>query len=459
MKQVAIVGGGLAGLTAAWQMHRLGVPFTLFEASARVGGTVETVRRDGFVIETGPDGWVTEKPWATELVHELGLSDELIHSSDATRVTYILQGGRLVALPDGLRMMVPTDLGALAGSPLFSAQAIAAYASEPARAAELKALAPTEDESIASFVLRHFGAEVLAKVGAPLLSGVFGGDVERLSVRAVMPKFVQMERDHGSLISAFSAMARRDAPKPVFTSLRNGVESLVERMASELPSNCVRLNTPVTSVVRSGHGWTLATAGRSPGTPEAHVAEHVILATPPRMTRRLLGPGMIGPEFEIEASSCVIAALAFARPLELPRGFGFLVPAGEPSTLMAATFVEGKYSHRAPAGAHLIRAFFGGSVATRLAEVEDAEIAAEAHRELARLLQFACGQLPQPDFSVVRRWPDSLPQYAVGHLERMDALDTQVNQRNGLHLLGNAYRGVGLPDLIREARSLARQLV
>jgi oxygen-dependent protoporphyrinogen oxidase len=168
---------------------------------------------------------------------------------------------------------------------------------------------------------------------------------------------------------------------------------------------------------------------------------------------------MIGPESEIEASSCVIAALAFARPLELPRGFGFLVPAGEPSTLMAATFVEGKYSHRAPAGAHLIRAFFGGSVATRLADVEDAEIAAEAHRELARLLQFACGQLPQPDFSVVRRWPDSLPQYAVGHLERMDALDTQVNQRNGLHLLGNAYRGVGLPDLIREARSLARQLV
>ncbi len=195
-RRIAVLGGGIAGVTAAWQLAQreraLGdIEVVLFEASGRLGGTVETVYRDGFVVECGPDGWVSEKPWARELVRELGMHGKLIASNDAERVTYILSGGRLVAMPDGMRMMVPTELAALESSPLFSAEAKRAYAAEPGRAEELRRSAPAEDESISSFVARHFGPEVLTKVAAPLLSGVFGGDVARLSVQAVMPAFVR----------------------------------------------------------------------------------------------------------------------------------------------------------------------------------------------------------------------------------------------------------------------------
>ncbi len=195
MKRIAIVGGGIAGVAAAYEIARLrragaAVEAVLYEASARLGGIVETVREAGFTIEGGPDGWVTEKPWARELAEELGLGDELVPSNDATRKTYIvveLRGEpKLVAMPDGMRLMVPADLEALEQSELFSDAAKAAYREEIARAEELRAAAPATDESVAEFVRRHFGDEVLEKVGAPLLSGVFGGDVTKLSVRAVM---------------------------------------------------------------------------------------------------------------------------------------------------------------------------------------------------------------------------------------------------------------------------------
>jgi oxygen-dependent protoporphyrinogen oxidase len=249
MRRIAIIGGGIAGLTAAYELARLardGAPVeaVLFESS-RLGGIIETVREGGFTAEAGPDGWVTAKPWARELAVELGLGDELISSNDATRKTWVYlsqphlstpdnPSGRLVPMPDGLNMMVPTDLAALDGSPLFTDAAIAAYRAEPARAAELLAAIPASDESIADFTLRHFGPEVLERVAAPLLSGVFGGDVRTLSVRAIMPAFVEMERRHGSLITALQIASHRqpsnEAPS-IFTSLRSGLGTLVDRIA------------------------------------------------------------------------------------------------------------------------------------------------------------------------------------------------------------------------------------
>ncbi len=220
--KVAVIGGGIAGVSAAYELARLGAEFVLYEASDRLGGIVETVRRNGFVVECGPDSWVTEKPWARELAIELGLEAEIIPSNDRLRRTYIVQGGKLVAMPDGMRMMVPTKWEPLLSSPLFSWQARLAYLREPKRAEELKALVPESDESVASFVRRHFGDEATDTIAAPLLAGVFGGSIDRLSVRAVMPAFVKMEREHGSLISALQKSTRGAGSASVFTTLKSG---------------------------------------------------------------------------------------------------------------------------------------------------------------------------------------------------------------------------------------------
>ena len=450
-RQVAIIGGGIAGVTAAWQLARSGtVDATLFEASPRLGGTIETHQRDGFTIECGPDGWVSEKPWARELANELGLAGELIESNDAGRVTYILSHGKLVAIPDGMRMMVPTDLSALHSSSLFSEEARQHYAAEPTRADELRTSAPEHDESVSAFVSRHFGHEVLTKIAAPLLSGIFGGDVGTLSVRAVMPTFVQMEREHGSLIKALQT--RTGSPQhAIFTSLRSGVETLVQRMVEEIPANWVRLQTPVRNLRQSGFEWLVE------GSDMIHRFDAVMLAAPAQVASRLLAPLLpqIPGLLVQESTSAVVAALAFKEEFALPKGFGFLVPAGEASALLACTFVDQKFPCRTPDRCRLLRAFFGGASAPHIANHTDDEIAALALRELASIL----GHLPAPAFTVVRRWPLSLPQYAVGHLERTRELDQLTRELPSLWLLGNAYRGVGLPDLIRDARAAAQNLL
>ena len=456
-KRIAIVGGGIAGVTAAWQLARLAadgveVKAVLFEASPRLGGIVETVREDGFTIECGPDAWVTEKPWARELAEELGLGDEIISSNDATRKTYVLVGGELVAIPDGMRMMVPSDLEALERSALFSAEAKAAYRNEVARAAELKACAPDEDESVAEFVKRHFGAEVLEKIGAPLLGGVFGGDVTTLSVRAVMAPFVAMEREHGSLIVALQQRSREVAARPVFTALRSGVGTLIDAMVAGIPEAWIRLMTRVLAVERDATGWRVQTASGWES------FDGLMLATPADVARGLLsGTDSVAAELmEMEASSAVLAGFGFREQVDVPAGFGFLVPPGSSeSSLLAGTFVHQKFDGRVPEGCSLLRGFFGGAAAERLLDAEDEEIAGLVRRELEAIL----GKMPEPAVTVVRRWPRALPQYAVGHLERMKELFAQVDAMGQLWLLGNGYRGVGLPDLVRDARVAARAAV
>ena len=447
----AIIGGGLAGLTTAWQLHRLGMPFTLYEASPRLGGTIRTVHRDGFIIELGPDGWVTEKPWARELAADLGLEAELLPSNDAHRVTHILRDGALQPMPDGMRMMVPTDLAALDRSPLFSPEAKRAYAAEPARAAELRRTAPDADESIASFVLRHFGNDVLWQVAGPLLSGVFGGSVCNLSVRAVMPQFVAMERTHGSLITALQARPPAARPQSIFTSLASGLETLITRMATELPPASIHLNTAIDSILPDGGGWLIPV-----GPNRYDSCDHLVLATPAYITSRLLlgQPDRIAhaeARLAQESSSAILVALAFDRHFPLPPGFGFLVPEGSGSPLLACTFTDAKYPHRVPAGKRLLRAFFGGLAALPLMASDDGALSTLALEELQKIL----GPLPTPAFSLVQRWPLSLPQYAVSHLDRTAALMASLPP--DLHLVGNAYHGVGLPDIIREARALARR--
>jgi oxygen-dependent protoporphyrinogen oxidase len=459
MKRIAIVGGGVAGLTAAYELARLrrdgaAIQVVLFEASARLGGIVETVREGEFVIECGPDAWVTEKPWARELAEELGLGDEVIPSNDAGRKTFILVDKQLQAMPDGMRMMVPGDLDALDRSPLFSAEARQAYRDEVSRAEELKASAPVHDESVADFVQRHFGEEVLAKIGAPLLSGVFGGDVTRLSVRAIMAPFVAMEQKDGSLIAALQARnATRQGSQPaIFTTLRSGMGTLVDRMIAATPAEWIRLGATVKFISYGNEGWLV-------GTPrEVERFDAVMMAAPVDVARSLLHPvdERMAELLEMDASSSVVVGFGFsdATKFAVPPGFGFLVPHGSDSLLMACTFVDQKFDGRVPQGGRLLRAFFGGAAAERLMRCGNDETAVIARLELAHIL----GPLPEAQVTVVRRLPRSLPQYAVGHLERMAELQTRVNALDGLRLLGNAYHGVGIPDLVRDARAAAREM-
>jgi len=458
MARVAIVGGGMAGLSAAYELTQRKIPFVLYDASWRLGGIVETAREDGFVMECGPDAWVTEKPWARELCVELGLEEELISSNDAERVTYILRGGELHAIPQGMRMMVPTDFEALRQSKLFSPSAIAAYEHEPQRAQELKDYAEShtaEDESVASFVRRHFGEEVTRTIAAPLLAGVFGGDVERLSAQSVMPQFLAMERTHGSLILALGERSRTNA-KAIFTTLRSGLGTLIDAMTSALPEGSVRLQSCVQKIEREGDSWKVCVGDQ----PE--IFDAVLLATPVHRARSLLASvdAEAAQLLAIGASSAVIVGFGFsaeqAKSFSIPQGFGFLVPPGEEgSDLLAATFSDQKFAGRAPEGGRALRAFFGGNAGERLQGESDGWLTALAKKQLGAALGY---ELPDASLTIVRRWPLSLPQYEVGHADRMRRLNERLNLLPGLTLLGNAYRGVGLPDLIRDGREAARQI-
>jgi oxygen-dependent protoporphyrinogen oxidase len=465
--RIAIIGGGISGLSVAYELNRRGWDdFVLFEASSRLGGIVETFRMDGFVIECGPDSWVTEKPWARELAIELGLEAEIIPSSDAHRRTYLLQDDKLVAMPDGMRMMVPSDLEAIANSPLFTEEARQAYRQELARAEELKAFAAArradEDESVASFVERHFGAEVSEKVAAPLLAGVFGGDIRQLGAAAVIAPFVNMEREHGSLVLALQKRSSLEDSQPVFTTLKNGLQSLTDGMAATIPAAAVRLEEAVLSISRRPEGWEINAATG------ATIFDEVVLATPVHVARGLVAPWNAGLSdlLDIEASSSVVVALAFNREqssrFEIPEGFGFLVPQSNESRstdsepqLLACTFVDQKFLHRASDGCTVLRAFYGGQSAPLLLGLSDEAVLALAHRQLSRIFS----GLPQAHLSFVRRWPRSLPQYQVGHLARVARIEAIVPDIPGFHLIGNAFHGVGLPDMIRQGRTTAARLL
>jgi oxygen-dependent protoporphyrinogen oxidase len=495
MKRIAIIGGGIAGVSAAYELtlqQRAGAPieFVVFEATSRLGGIVETVRRDDFVIECGPDSWVTEKPWARDLAVELGLESELLPSQDARRKTYIAEGRTLTAMPDGMRMMVPTEWASVLNSPLFSWQAKLSYLREVKLAETLKASALDEsnsgcDESVRNFVARHFNSEVADTIAGPLLAGVFGGDIATLSARAVLPTLVALEREHGSLILGLQQRMRTGnaSTSSVFTTLRRGLVGLIEGMESHIPAKSIQRGVAVESIERSGGDWSIrGTSIQRKANQARETFDAVLVATPAATTARLLGSldSHIVELLPQHSSSAIVVALGFtagqAQAMRIPRGFGFLVSqtgshGGKVPTvdgdafsespeaiaqraLLACTFVNQKFPHRTPDGAVLLRAFFGGQSAPNLLQQDDAALTRFACAELGRFL----GKLPEPSISLVRRWPNSLPLYPVGHLDRMEELDVRVSQLPNLRLIGNAYRGVGLPDLIHSGRKAAREL-
>jgi len=458
MKRIAIIGGGISGLTAAYSLEeqrRAGaeVEYVLYEASSRLGGVLRTEAIDGCVVEAGPDSFVTEKPWAADLCRQLGLGDQLIGSNDADRKTYILTRGRLVVMPDGLMFMVPTRILPTGLSPLFSWKTKLRMAQElfhPPRAVD-------HDESVAEFVQRHYGAEMVDRLADPLLSGVYGGEAANLSVRAVLPRFAEMERTHGSLGRAMLAARKKMAagPRkltpPLFTSLKQGMQHLAETVAAKLTTSSVVTNTPVQGIQRWEGGWVV-----SAGLQSDHF-DAVIVALPAAAAAsvlRMASPQLSAELGAIQYSSSITVGLGYDREVRqsLPPGFGFLVPRSEGKRLLAATFVHNKFPHRAPQDRALLRCFFAGVNAERVWPLNDDQIVGIVRNELQQIL----GLRAEPLFARVYKWKSAMAQYEVGHLERLDRIERLRQQLPGLALAGNAYRGIGVPDCVRSGRDAAK---
>jgi oxygen-dependent protoporphyrinogen oxidase len=460
MTRIAIIGGGISGLAAAYALeeprHAGAVQYTLYESSPHLGGVLRTEHIQGCIVEAGPDSFITEKPWAADLCRAIGLSDQLIGSNDTDRKTYILVRGRLIPMPDGLMFMVPTKILPTGVSRLFSRRTKLRMARElfhPLHAAET-------DESVASFVERHYGSEMVDRLADPLLSGVYGGEAASLSVRAVLPRFAEMEQTYGSLGRAMLA-ARKKIPRPanqpappLFTSLKNGMQQLVETLVPKLNQSSLLTNAPVQSIQSQAGGWTVSAALKT------DQFDAVILALSALAAAQILSPH--SPELAaelgaIQYSSSITVGLGYDREVRqsLPPGFGFLVPRSEGKRLLAATFVHNKFPHRAPEDRALLRCFFAGSNAENIWQLSDDAIVAIVRNELQQIL----GLRSAPLFTRVYKWKSAMAQYAVGHLERLDRIDRLRQQLPRLALAGNAYRGIGVPDCVRSGQEAVKRVL
>lgn len=454
MKRVAIIGGGIAGLSAAYYLEKArqngaALEWALFEKSERLGGVIRTEYRDDFVLEAGPDSFLSIKPEATELCRELGLGGEIIHSNDFQRKTYILVKGRLLPIPDGLQFMVPTRVLPIISTPLFSLGTKIHMAREFFYGAGNH----SEDESVADFVRRHFGQEMVDRVAEPLLAGIYGGNAASLSLRAVLPRFAEMEQREGSLVRATlkaRKAATNAAPQPLFTTLRRGMQQLVDALVAALPRYWLRVKQSAGSLRRADRRWQIVSSDATED------FDAVIMATPAPFSGELLR--QVTPEaasllMDIKYTSSAAVLLAYEQP-KLPPGFGFLVPASEGRKMFACTFVHNKFPNRAAEGKGLLRCFFSSARMPELLSLGEQEMKALARKELKEIL----GLDAEPEAALAFRWQFGLPQYETGHLERAARIEAELEQMPGLHLIGNSLHGIGVPDCIRSARKAVERI-
>jgi len=443
---VAIVGGGIAGLAAAWTLLQRGVPFRLLEASDCWGGVIRTEVVSGFLLEAGPDAFIAQKPEAAALCRELGLGDRLVPSNMAQKAVFLLRNGRPVPMPEGMALGVPTHLRAFLRSPLVSWPGKVRMGLEPL----LPRRRGGDDESVADFFRRRLGAEALRNLGEPLLSAIHGGDAARLSMRAVLPRFADMEK-RGSLLLGLWRAARKAPPGgPTFHALEGGLSELVNALVARLPNDSRRLSEPVRAL-RCETG-VVTVEGES----GALRARAVILAVPPPRAARLLEP-LDAHAAEllngIPVAPAVTAHLAYRRedvdhPLD---GHGLLVPRSEGLRSAACSFVSTKFPARAPGGHVLLRVALGGTRDPGAVRLEEQDLARLAHQEMAGPL----GIRAQPLIARVYRWPAATPQMEVGHLERVARVERRLGDLTGIYVTGGGFKGVGLPDVIADARRVA----
>jgi oxygen-dependent protoporphyrinogen oxidase len=447
MQRVIIIGGGISGLSAAYDLARAGVDCTLLEKQSRLGGVIETRTWEDCVLEGGPDSFLTAKRDALALIKELGLEEEVIGSNDHQRTTYILRRGRLVRLPEGVSMFIPSRALPMLKSPLLGWGTKLRVGLELLRKPETHA-----DRSVSDFVIDHFGRETLDYLAEPLLSGVYGGDPSQLSIQSVVPRFVEMERKVGSLARAVRRERRgkSEGREPFQTTLKSGLGKLVEALA---PFANVRRGTAET-IQSSGPGWRVRADGNW------IEVDHVIVTCPAWAAAGVVQgvDAKIGELLStVPYSSSATVSLVF-RDSEFDgtrAGFGFLVPKVERRRMLGCTFVGTKFPYRVPANKLTVRCFFGGTGDEAVLEESDDSLVALARAELRRVL----GLTSAPIFSSVSRWPRSMAQYTVGHGLRIQEIRDRVAAIPGLHLAGNAYEGIGIPDCVRMGRRAAQAIL
>jgi oxygen-dependent protoporphyrinogen oxidase len=466
-RRIVIVGGGIAGLAAAHRLlelrnaQALDLEILLLEASHRLGGCIATEQVGDFLIEAGPDSFISEKPWALRLCERLGLAPRLVSTQAAHQKIYVVHHGKLVPLPEGFFLLAPTQLAPFVRTPLFS------WRGKLRMTAEL--LMPrgvaNVDESLGAFVRRRFGSEALERVAQPLLGGIYAADPDKLSLIATMPRFREMEKSRRSVIWAMWSEQRRRARKresgsgarwSLFVTLAGGMQEFVDAIAQGLPQGSARLNSSVTSIFPNDgkQPWQVATS-----TNEILEADGIIFATPAFQAAKILAPAV--PEAAKELSSIAYASSATVslayRNRDFPRvpdSFGFVVPAIESRKIMACTFSSLKYPGRAPEGHVLLRAFIGGSLQPDLLNDNDGTMERNVRAEIASLL----GVEAEPLLVRINRYPNSMPQYHVGHQARIQRIESELDNYSNLALAGSAYHGVGISDCVRTGEEAAERI-
>jgi oxygen-dependent protoporphyrinogen oxidase len=465
-RRVVVVGGGIAGLAAAHRLTELArergepIDLTLLEARDRLGGTIATERTQGFLIEAGPDSFISEKPWALALCQRLGIADRLVSTDDRFRQTWVVFRGRLEPLPEGFQLLAPARLGPLVSSRLFSWPGKLRMGMDLVLPRRVGA----EDESLGSFVSRRLGREVLERVAQPLVAGIYTADPDSLSLAATMPRFLEMERAHRSLILALWRGARRNpgmaagtsgARWSLFVSFADGMEEFPRGLADRLPPGSVRLKERVVGLQRDGARWRVGTADGSGVDADAVI----VAAEAPQAARMVRGldPSLAHLLEAIPYASSATVTLAYRRE-EIPHpldGFGFVVPRIERRSILACTFSSVKYPGRAPAGHVLLRVFVGGALNEAILREDDERMVATVRGELGDLL----GVTAQPLLARVHRHPASMAQYHVGHLTTVAAIEERLAHHPGLALAGSAYRGVGISDCIHSGEEAAARVL
>lgn len=447
--EVIIIGGGISGLATAYYLGRNAIPALIVEKSNRLGGLIATDFVRGCRLEAGPDSYIAAKPAVTELAQHLDdLSGHVISSNDNARRIFVWRHGRLIAMPRGMTMMIPGRWGPVLRSQLLSPRTKLQLLAERFSRPRVRA----GDVAVGEFIEDHFGQEIVDYIAEPLLCGVYGGEVEKLSAGSVLPRFVGYERKYGSLIKGARAESGQSSG-PLFLSFREGMQELTDAMEQAIRGTSRVIHTEAKRVLQASEGWQVETDNGS------LTAKHVVLACPAHVCRNMLEetePELARDLDEIPYSSAILVTLVFDRsslghPL---NGFGFLVPQKERRTVAAATWVSTKFPSRVPPELAAIRTFIVGREATDLRNSCDEILVEIARRELREIMGIA----GSPLFSTVHKWPDSMPQYQVGHAQTVNRIRDRAAQLDGLHLVGNAYEGVGIPDCVRLAKQVADRI-